>query len=483
MPKTENHGTERSVVSYLSGFLHIPECSAIMEKSRKKAVPVTNADQHYQKMTETPVPKLILNLGIPTTISMLITNIYNMADTYFVGTLGESAQAATGVLFTVQAIMQGIAFMFGHGGGTFVSRALADRNTKEATKYISSAFFMGGLIGLLITVLGLTFLEPLVRFLGSTETIVPHAKAYGRWILLAAPFIICSFILNNGLRYEGKAFYAMFGLTTGGILNILGDYILVIKCGLGVYGAGLATAASQVISFSILLFMYLKMAQSTIRLKAVSFDVRMYLRICRVGFPSLIRQGLTSVTNGLLNNVTKPFGDAAMAAMSVVSRYANFLMCVGLGMGQGFQPVASFNYQAKKYDRVKKGLLFTTAFGLVFIGAMSAISIIFAEPIIAVFQKHPDVIAIGSKALRFTAVGMMFMPFSVPVNMLYQSIQQPTISSVLSLIRSGLVTIPILLFAVPFLGLLGIQMAQPTADMIAGLISIPFIIRFVRKTE
>jgi len=433
-------------------------------------------------MTETPVPRLILNLGIPTTISMLITNIYNMADTYFVGTLGESAQAATGVLFTVQAIMQGIAFMFGHGGGTFIARALADKNTKEATKYISSAFFVGGLIGLIITVLGLTFLDPLVRFLGSTETIVPHAKDYGMWILLAAPFIICSFILNNGLRYEGKAFYAMFGLTAGGLLNIFGDYFLVMKCGLGVYGAGLATAASQVVSFSILLFMYLKMAQSSISLKAVSREFKLYLTICRVGLPSLIRQGLTSVTNGLLNNLTKPFGDAAIAAMSVVSRYSNFLMCVGLGMGQGFQPVASFNYQAKKIDRVKKGLLFTTAFGLVFIGAMSTISIIFAEPIISIFQKHPDVIAIGSTALRFTAFGMLFMPFSVPVNMLYQSIQQPTISSVLSLIRSGMVTIPILLFGVPLLGLLGIQIAQPTADMIAGLISIPFIIRFVKKS-
>ena len=442
---------------------------------------MTNADQHYIKMTETPVPKLILNLGIPTTISMLVTNIYNMADTYFVGTLGESAQAATGVLFTVQAIMQGIAFMLGHGGGTFIARSLADKNTKEATKYISSAFFTGGLIGLIITILGLTFLEPLVRFLGSTETIVPYAKDYGMWILLAAPFIICSFILNNGLRYEGKAFYAMFGLTAGGLLNILGDYILVIKCGLGVYGAGLATAASQMVSFTILLFMYLKMAQSTIRIQEVSRNPRLYLSICRVGLPSLIRQGLTSVSNGLLNNLTKPFGDAAIAAMSVVSRYSNFLMCVGLGMGQGFQPVASFNYQAKKVDRVKKGLLFTTAFGLVFIGAMSTISIVFAEPIIGIFQKHPEVIAIGSKALRFTAIGMMFMPFSVPVNMLYQSIQQPTISSFLSLIRSGLVTIPMLLLGVPFLGLLGIQIAQPMADMIAGLISIPFIINFIRK--
>lgn len=442
---------------------------------------MTHADQHYKKMTETPVSRLILNLGIPTTISMLITNIYNMADTYFVGTVGESAQAATGVLFTVQAIMQGIAFMLGHGGGTFIARALADKNTEEATKYISSAFFVGGILGLLITCFGLIFLEPMVRFLGSTETIVPHAMDYGLWILLAAPFIICSFILNNALRYEGKAFYAMFGLTAGGILNIFGDYILVMKLGLGVYGAGLATALSQIVSFVILLFLYLRMAQSTIRFKSVSRDIKLYFTIARVGFPSLIRQGLTSVTNGLLNNLTKPFGDAAIAAMSVVSRYSNFLMCVGLGMGQGFQPVASFNYQAKKLDRVKNGLLFTTAFGLIFIGAMSTISIIFAEPIISIFQKHPEVIRIGSAALRFTAVGMMFMPFSVPVNMLYQSIQQPTISSILSLIRSGAVTIPMLLVGVPIWGLLGIQIAQPTADVVAGLISIPFIIRFVKN--
>ena len=442
---------------------------------------MTSADQHYIKMTETPVAKLILKLGIPTTISMLITNIYNMADTYFVGTLGESAQAATGVLFTVQAVMQGIAFMLGHGGGTFVARYLADKNTKDASKFISTSFFTGGFFGLLITILGLVFLKPLVLFLGSTQTILPHAMDYGSWILLAAPFIICSFVLNNGLRYEGKAFYAMFGLTAGGLLNILGDYILVIRLGLGVYGAGLATAASQVISFGILLFMYIKMAQSTISVKYISRSLKDLLSICRVGFPSLIRQGLTSVTVGILNNVTKPFGDAAIAAMSVVNRYSNFLMCVGLGMGQGFQPVASFNHQAGKQERVKKGLLFTTVFGLVFIGIMSLISIVFAEEIVAIFQKQSDVIRIGASALRYMAFGMMFMPFSVPVNMLYQSIQQPTISSILSMIRSGAVTIPILLFVVPYLGLTGIQIAQPAADVIAGLLSIPFILRFLKS--
>jgi len=444
---------------------------------------LTNADQHYIKMTQTPVSRLIVSLGIPTTISMLITNIYNMADTYFVGTLGESAQAATGVLFTVQAIMQGIAFMLGHGGGSFIARYLADKNIRGASKYISTAFFTGGIVGVLIMILGLVFLEPLVLFLGSTQTILPHAMDYGKCILCAAPFIICSFVLNNGLRYEGKAFYAMFGLTAGGILNIFGDYLLVMKLNMGVLGAGIATAVSQVISFLILLYMYLRMAQSKISLRYVSKEWMTYLSICRVGLPSLIRQGLTSVTVGLMNNVTKPFGDAAIAAMSVVNRYSSFLMCVGLGMGQGFQPVASFNYQAKEYDRVKKGLVFITCFGLIFIGSMSALSVAFAEPIVTIFQKNEDVIAIGASALRFSAFGMIFMAFSVPVNMLYQSIQQPTISSLLSLIRSGAVTIPFLLAVVPFLGLPGIQIAQPFADIVAGLISIPFILRFLHQKE
>ena len=441
---------------------------------------MTNADLHYEKMTRTPVAKLILKLGIPTTISMLITSVYNMADTYFVGASGESAQAATGVLFTLQAVIQGIAFMLGHGGGTFVSRNLADKNINEASKFVSTSFFTGGAVGIVILVLGQIFLEPMVLMLGSTRTILPHAKDYGVWILTACPFIICSLIINNALRYEGKAFYAMFGLTAGGLLNIFGDYLLVSKLNMGVYGAGLATCVSQIVSFVILLIMYFKMAQSKISIRYVSKDPRVYYDIVRVGLPSLIRQGLNAVTSGVLNNVTKPFGDAAIAAMSVVNRYSSFLMCVGLGMGQGFQPVASFNYQAKKYSRVKNGMLFTMGFGMVFIGGMSLISMIFSDFIITLFQSHPDVIAVGSKAMRLAALGMMFMPLSVPVNMLYQSIQQPKISSVLSMIRSGAVTIPLLLLGVPVLGLLGVQIAQPTADIVAGIISIFFIVRFIK---
>lgn len=443
---------------------------------------MTSAELHYEKMTKTPVSRLILRLGIPTTVSMLITNIYNMADTYFVGALGESEQAATGILFALQAIIQGIAFMLGQGSGTHVARALADRDTDSASRYVSSAFFSGAAVGTLLTVFGLIFLDPFMRLLGSTETILPYARDYGLWVLLSCPFMVCSLILNNNLRFEGKAFYAMFGLTAGGLLNIFGDWLLVRVVGMGVYGAGLATAASQFVSFVILLLLYRKQAQSVISLKFISRKISLYISVIKAGFPSLIRQSLSSVSGSVLNNLTKPFGDAAIAAMSVVNRYSQFVMCVGLGIGQGYQPVAAFNYEAKKYTRVKKGLLFTIAIGLAFVGCLAIPSFFFAPKIIYFFQKSEAVIEIGRTALRYAALSLLFMPLSVPVNMLYQSIQKSGIASFLSMLRSGALLLPVLLIGVPILGLTGIQIAQPVSDVLTGLISIPFIIHFLCVT-
>lgn len=443
---------------------------------------VTSAELHYEKMTKTPVAKLILKLGLPTTVSMLVTSIYNVADTYFVGTLGPSAQAATGILFALQAVIQGLAFMLGHGSGTFVTKCLADKDAKKASTYVSSAFFLGGAVGLTIMTFGLIFLTPLVKLLGSTDTILPHAKDYAMWILIASPFMICSLILNNNLRFEGKAFYAMFGLTAGGLLNIFGDWLLVTRLNMGVYGAGLATAFSQFVSFSILLILYFKKAQSTISPRCMSREFRTYLSITRVGLPSLIRQGLTAISGSVLNNLAKPFGDAAIDAMAVVNRYSMFVMCVGLGLGQGFQPVAAFNYEAKKYSRVKKGLLFTMFFSLFLVGCLAVASFVFADSIVSLLQSDAQVIEIGATALRYAAVGLLFMPLSVPVNMLYQSIQKAGIASLLSSLRSGALLIPALLIGVPLLGLTGLQIAQPLSDCLTGLISIPFIIHFLLKT-
>ena len=444
---------------------------------------MTAADQYYEKMTKTPVSRLIVRLGIPTTISMLITNIYNLADTYFVGTLGESPQAATGILFTLQCIIQAVAFMLGHGSGTYVSKALADKNTDEATRYVSTAFFVGAAAGTLLSVTGLIFLEPFMRLLGSTETILPHACDYGMWVLISCPFMVCSLVLNNNLRYEGMAFYSMIGLTTGGILNIFGDWLLIHRLHMGVYGAGLSTAVSQIISFLILLVLYLTKAQSTISFRAISRRVKDYANIVKVGFPSLIRQGLTSISNGLLNNLTKPYGDAAIAAMSVVNRFSSLVMCVGLGIGQGFQPVASFNHRAKEYKRVKQGLIFTTVLGFCVVAVLSFGGFLFADRIVYVFQKSDEVVRIGSAALRYATVGLLFLPLSVPVNMLYQSIRRAGTASFLSILRSGATLIPTLLITVHFFGLTGIQISQPIADAITGIICIPFIVHFLRSKE
>lgn len=444
---------------------------------------MTKAEQYYHKMTTTPVTKLIVSLGIPTTISMLITNIYNMVDTYYVGKLGESQQAATGILFTLQCVIQAVSFMLGQGSGTLVSKALAEKDDKKASEYVSSAFFTGGACGVALMITGLLCLNPLLRMLGSTETILPYARQYGFWVLITCPFLVCSFVLNNNLRYEGKAFYGMIGLGIGSFINIFGDYLFIDIIPLGVFGAGMATGISQIISFCLLLYFHKKMAQGNIKWAYISKKQMIYTSILIIGFPALIRQGLSSISNGLLNNCTKVYGDAAIAAMSVVNRFSMFLMCVGLGIGQGFQPVASFNYEAKKYDRVKKGLLVTTGIGFIMVGIFAMLGFVFAEPIVYVFQKSEEVNRIGVKALRFAIVGVMFLPLSVPVNMLYQSIRKAGISSILSLLRSGLAFIPTLLIGTHFLGLTGIQIAQPVADILTGIISLPFMICFLRKPD
>lgn len=444
---------------------------------------MTDTEIHFNKMTKTPLMRLIVSLGIPTTISMLVTNIYNMADTYFVGTLGESQQAATGILFTLQAIIQAIAFMLGQGSGTMVAKALADKDADEASKYVSTGFFTGIAFGVVMSVFGLALLDPLLRLLGSTETILPYARQYGACVLATCPLVIGSFVLNNNLRYEGKALFAMIGLVSGGLLNIFGDWLLVWVYDFGVLGAGMATALSQTVSFILLLVLHRKRAQGKIRLSAVSRCSSTYLTIARVGFPALIRQGLSSFSGGLLNNLTRPYGDAAIAAMSVVNRFTAFIMCVGLGIGQGYQPVASFNYQARRYDRVKKGLLITMGVGFCFILALSLPSVIFAEQIVYLFQRSPDVMRVAVPALRYACIGTLFLSLSVPVNMLYQSIRKPGVSSFLSILRSGLMLIPTLLITTSLWGLTGVQISQPLADMLTGLASIPFIVHFLRKSD
>ena len=441
---------------------------------------MNSAEIQYKKMTETPIPKLILGLGLPTTISMLVTNVYNMADTYFVGRLGTSASGATGIVFGLMAILQACGFMYGQGSGTVVSRRLGAGKRDEASEYATMGFVASLVTGILVMVLGLIFVRPLMLLLGSTETIYPYARTYAICILCAAPAMLVSCTYNNILRYEGKATFAMIGLISGGILNIFLDALFIVGLKTGIVGAGIATAVSQYVSVFILAKMYGK-CESKISKEFFRRDIKIFTKIVKGGFPSMVRQGLGSISVMALNHACKPFDDAAIAAMSIVGRIINFLFSVGLGVGQGYQPVAGFNYGAKKYSRVKKGFYFTWAFGTMLLGICGITALFFAGPIVHIFRDDPKVVEIGAVAMRFQCLSLIFLPFSVCNNMMFQSTGKSLQASILSSFRSGLFFLPVILIFSKLWGLTGIQMSQAVADVLASVCSIPFTVSYFKK--
>lgn len=444
----------------------------------------TTQEVQYKKMTETPIPKLILMLGIPTTISMLVTNIYNMADTYFVGKIGTSASGAVGIVFGLMAIIQAFGFMFGHGAGSIISRRLGAQDVESAAKYASTSFISALLAGTGIMVFGLLFLNPLLRLLGSTETILPYARTYAIFILFAAPFMASSCVLNNILRYEGRAALAMIGLTAGGILNIFGDWILMEGFHLGVLGAGISTAVSQTISFFILLFMFLSgKTQSKLAVKWITHDMGDVLLICKTGLPSLMRQGLSSVSTMVLNSYAGIYGDAAVAAMSIVNRICFFVFSFGLGIGQGFQPVAAFNYGAKKYGRVRRAFFFTLFAGELILGTIAVVGMFFPAELVGFFRNDAEVIAIGQIALSAQLAALFFQPLSVCSNMMFQSIGKNAIATFLSVLRSGICFIPSIVILSGLFGLAGVEIAQTVADILTFFIALPFAIKFLKELK
>lgn len=298
---------------------------------------------------------MISKLAVPTIISMLVTSIYNMADTFFVSQLGTSASGAVGIIFSAMAIIQALSFMIGIGSGNYIARLIGAGNRELAEKLASIGFFTGFGMGLVITVLGTANIHALVMMLGSTVTIAPYAEAYASYILLAAPFMMTSFIMNNILRFQGKALFAMVGITTGGILNIVLDPVFIFGMDMGTAGAALATGISQFVSFCILL------AMCNLRRDCISIDIRkfrptlkLYGQILYGGVASLGRQGIASVATIIMNIMAQPYGDAAIAAMSIVNRFMMFVGSAMIGFGQGFQPVCSYCFGAGMYRRVKR---------------------------------------------------------------------------------------------------------------------------------
>lgn len=442
-------------------------------------------DAQYRKMTQTPIPRLVATLAVPTIISMLVTAVYNMADTFFVAQLGTSAAGAVGIVFSLMAVIQAIGFMLGMGAGNLVSRYLGAKEQRQADCAASTAFFTALAFGLGITVLGTLFLDPLMRVLGATPTILPYARDYARYILFGAPVMCVSFVLNNILRGEGKAMLAMVGIGLGGVLNIGLDPLFIYAFGLGIAGAAIATLLSQCVSFAILLACFLR-RKSAVRLHIgqVSRKAEVYARIIKTGMPSFCRQSLASVATVLLNVNAAVYGDAAVAAMSVVGRIFMFVFSFMLGFGQGFQPVAGYNFGAKRYDRVRGATYFTMLVGTVLMSVLAAAGFLAAPGALALFRRDDaEVIAIGALALRAQCVVLPLFGVSTVTNMLLQVTGQSGQATFLSLCRQGIFFVPFILLLPQLIGLLGVQLAQPAADLCTFAVTLPFLLSFLRRLK
>lgn len=443
-----------------------------------------NIDAKYTKMTQDPIPKLIISLAIPSIISMVITSIYNMADTYFVGQINTSASASVGVSFSLMALVQAIGFTMGMGSGNYIARLLGQKNLEDAGKVAATGFFTTFGIGVVFSILGWVFLDPLVRLLGATPTMLTYAKDYVRYILFGVPFIMSSYVLNNILRFQGSAYYSMFGIGLGGILNIILDPVFIFGLNLGTGGAAIATSISQFISFCLLLYASGKGGNLKIRFKNICPKWELYKEILRTGIPSFYRQGLASVTVIVLNHTAGPYGDAAIAAMSIVGRVFHFGVSALLGFGQGFQPVCGFNYGAKLYKRVLEAFWFCIKVAAIALLIIAIIGFIFAPQIIALFRRDdPEVISIGTLAMRLQCIFFPLSAWIVINNMLFQTIGKSKEASIIALARQGLFFLPLILILPLIFGLLGIQLSQPIADIGTFLLSIPMSIRITNELK
>ena len=436
----------------------------------------------FRRMTETPIPQLVLSLAAPTILSMLITSIYNLADTFFVGQISTSASGAVGVVSSLMAIIQALGFMLGHGAGTIISRSLGSRDTTAATRFASTSFFTALVFGVVLAVAGLDTLPHFMMLLGSTETILPHACAYARPILIAAPLMISSLVMNNILRYEGKASFAMIGLVTGGLLNIALDPLFIFGLGMGTAGAGLATALSQTISFCILLSMFLRgKTVSQFRLSAVTREARDFGRILLGGAPSFGRQGLNSIGGMLLNLAARSYGDAAVAGMSIVSRIFMFIISVAIGVGQGLQPVASFNYGARKYRRVRQAAIFTIEAAFCMLVVLVGLCWVNGDALVRLFRDDPAVTAVALPAFHYQCLAMLLQPIIVVANMTFQSVGASGRATFLACCRQGVFFIPLILILPRTHGLFGVEICQPIADVLTFLVSLPFLLAFLQQ--
>ena len=431
----------------------------------------------YIMMTETPVPKLIIKLSIPTIISMLVTGFYNMADTFFVGRISTEDTAAVGLVFSVMAIIQAVGFFCGQGSGTYLSRKLGAGEKEEAEKMAATGFATAVFLGIVLAIVGNVYARPITYLIGAGDDDMVKTMQYLRIILIGAPFMTSQFVINNQLRFQGSAIYAMIGLFCGAFVNVALDPLLIFGFKLGIRGAAIATICGQLVSFLVLVIGTTKGSNIRINLKNIRFHPRYFIEIVNGGMASLLRQGLAAIATLLMNNVARELGDmVAVAAMSVVTRAVMMIGSAMIGFGQGFQPVCSFNYGAGLKGRVREGFFFCVKYGSIFLVIASSILFIFAGPIVYLMRPDPDVVAIGKVALRWQAAMLPTLAFSSMANMLLQATGKGFKASIASSCRSGLCFIPLLYLLTWRFGLPGLEATQAIADFLAFLIAIPLAV-------
>ncbi len=443
-----------------------------------------DAEQNYLRMTEEPVKTLILRLATPTIITMLITAFYNMTDTIFVSRLGTANSAAVGIVYSIMSIIQAIGLTLGQGSANTVSRLLGEKRRQEADELFSTAFFTSLALALLFSLFGLIFKARFVRFLGATETIAPYAVDYASIILIGAPWMAVTYTMNNNLRSEGKAYLGMIGMTSGAVLNVILDPILIFGFKMGIKGAAWATIMSQLVSFIILSSHFVtKRSNLTLSLSLVRLKWPIYRSIIIIGSPSLFRSLMHTVAAIAMNVYAAPFGDEAIAAMSITTRVMQFLNSALIGFGQGMQPVAGFSWGAKRYDRLREAFLFCTRTATVAFLFIAAVCFASARYIMLLFLKDPVVVAIGTTAIRAQCILLPITVYNTLGGMVFQSTGHGTTSSILALVRQGVFFVPLVIVLSGTIGLLGLQIAQPLADVLTFALTVAFVTPFMRKLK
>lgn len=432
----------------------------------------------YLKMTTESIPKLIVSMAVPAICSQIVTSLYNIADTYFVGSIGTSATAAPGVAMPLLMIIQAVSLMLAMGAGSLAARQLGAREDEDANRTISTAFFLSVMIGTVIGAISLMALEPIMVICGATDTILPYACDYAFWIILATPFYSATFVLSAVVRQEGNVRLSVIGTVTGAVVNCILDPILIFVFDLGIIGAAVATSLSQIVSFAIL-FSHMISGKCVLKLGWRYFSPRWRVlwEIFKVGAPDLFRNGLLSVANILLNKAAGVYGDAPLAGMGIVTKTVNVMVMVLMGFGQGYQPMCGYCFGAKLYGRVKEGLWFSLRVCLVAMTAMAAASFALAPGIIAVFRgDDPEVIEVGSRILRSHVVVLPLATVTIIANMLFQSCGRAVKSGMIALSRNGLVLIPTILYLPRAFQLDGVIWAQPVADILTFVIALFMLI-------